>query len=210
LILLLPTLASTTIVTANASRIFGDLVTATLTIDDESQAGDLVITLSLDSGPLTGDLRGFYAQIADESLLSGLSISGLDVTQSLVEANPVFDFGNGTFVPTIPTACGPTGCDFGLEIGSAGTAPDNIQTITFVLSHLTEALTVDVLANQIFAVRVNSITSPDGSQGVFTGYSKLVGAVVVPEPSTALMMLLALTGLTAAGRDPSRLAEHSH
>ena len=123
LILLLPTLASATIVTANASRIFGDLVTATLTIDDESQAGDLVITLSLDSGPLTGDLRGFYAQIADESLLSGLSISGLDMTQSLVEANSVFDFGNGTFVPTIPTACGPTGCDFGLEIGSAGTAP---------------------------------------------------------------------------------------
>lgn len=210
LILLVPTLVSATIVTADTSRrIFGDIVTATLTIDDESQAGNLVITLSLDPGPLTGDLRSFYAQIADESLLSGLSISGVDVTQSRVEANSVFDFGDGTFVPTIPTACGPTRCDFGFEIGTAGTSPDNIQTTIFVLSHLTEVLTVDVLADQVFALRVNSISS-DGSRGVFTGFSKLVGVItVVPEPSTAIMMMLGLAGLTVAGgRDQSRKIEH--
>jgi hypothetical protein len=69
LMLLLPTLGSATIMTENLSRIFGDIVTATVTIDDESQAGDLVITLSVDPGPLTGDLRSFYAQVADESLL---------------------------------------------------------------------------------------------------------------------------------------------
>jgi hypothetical protein len=40
------------------------LVTATLTIDDESQAGDLVITLSLDPGALTGDLRSFYSHVS--------------------------------------------------------------------------------------------------------------------------------------------------
>ncbi|MEO1935151.1 MAG: hypothetical protein ABGX04_10265 [Myxococcales bacterium] len=64
------------------------------------------------------------------------------------ESNSVFNFGNDTFVPTIPTGCGPTGCDFGLAIGTAGTSQDDIQTTTFVLSHLTEALTVDVLAYQ--------------------------------------------------------------
>ena len=208
LILLLPTLASATIVTAGASRIFGDILTATLTIDDESQAGDLVITLTLDPGALTGDLRSFYAHIADESLLAGLSISGANVTQSRFEANSVFNFGDGTFVPTIPTSCGATGCDFGFEIGTAGTSPDNFQTTTFVLSHLTEVLTVDILADQVFALRVNSITS-DGTRGVFTGFSKLAGVVtVIPEPSTAIMMMLGLAGLTVAGRDPSRKTVH--
>jgi hypothetical protein len=130
------------------------------------------------------------------------------VTQSRIEANSVFDFADGTFVPTIPSSCGSTGCDFGLEIGTAGTSPDNIQTTTFVLSHLTEVLTVDILADQVVAMRVNSI-STDGSRGVFTGFSKLVGVVtVVPEPSTAIMMMLGLAGLTLAGGDRSRKVEH--
>jgi hypothetical protein len=90
------------------------------------------------------------------------------------------------------------------RIGAAGHNLDSIQTTTFVLSYLTEALTVDLFADQIFALRVNSIFSPDGSRKAFAGFAKLVGTVVVvPEPSAAIMMMLGLAGLTAAGRKRS-------
>ncbi|HIG72421.1 MAG TPA: PEP-CTERM sorting domain-containing protein [Myxococcales bacterium] len=61
---------------------------------------------------------------------------------------------------------------------------------------------------RVFALRVNSISS-DGSRGVYTGFSKLVGVVTgIPEPSSAIMMMLGLAGLTVAGRSRSSKTEH--
>ncbi len=198
-LLLLPSFASATIVTAQATPFTGEAVTATLTLDDESQAGNLVITLEIDAGALTGDLRSFYAQIADESLLAGLSVSGADVNSSAFSANSVSNLGNGTRVGTINEACSGGGCDFGVEIGVLGFRSPVIQSLTFVLSHISEDLTVALFADQSFALRINDI-GPVSGDAVQNSYSKLTGLVVVPEPSTAILMLLGLAGLTAAGR----------
>jgi len=193
----LPTLASATIASTTATPFLGESMTATLTIDDESQLGDLVITLRVDAGPLTGDLRGFYAHVADESLLGGLSVTGPDITDSLFVANSVHQLGAGTQVPNSFPGCGWHGCDFGVAIGTFGIEADDIQTVTFVLSHSTMDLTVDLLADLSFAIRLDDVGTPDGDR---SSYSKLSGTVAVPEPSTAIMMLLGLAGLTAAGR----------
>ena len=172
-------------------------MTASLTIDDESQAGDLVITLSLDPGSVVGDLRGFYMHVADESLLSGLSIDGVNVTDSAFEANSVYEFGRDSFVTTGSTGCRFNGCDLGIEVGTHGIRDDDLQSVTFVLSHSMLDLTVDLFADQIFALRVSNAGSANGKR---TGFSKLSGIVVVPEPSSAILMLFGLSGLTIAGR----------
>ncbi len=195
----IPSLASATIVNSTATSFIGEEMTATLTIDDESQPGDLVITLSLDAGAVVGDLRGFYMQIADESLLAGLSISGADVSDSAFAANSVNNFGWGTYITTGSSGCLFNGCDLGVEVGTHGIQNDDLQSVTFVLSHSVLDLTVDVFADQIFALRVSNAGIADGER---SGFSKLAGVVVVPEPSTAILMLLGLTGLTVAGRAP--------
>ncbi len=148
---------------------------------------------------MTGDLRGFYAHIADESLLAGLSISGTNISDSSFVADSVNNFGWGTYITTGSSGCGFEGCDFGVEIGTHGIKNDDIQSVTFVLAHSTLDLTADLFADQIFALRVSNVGTPDGDRSSF---SKLSGKVVVPEPSTAIMMLLGLTGLTLAGRTP--------
>lgn len=199
-LVMVPSLASATIVNSTATSFLGEPMTASLTVDDESQAGDLVITLSIDAGPLTGDLRAFYAHVADESLLStGSTATGADVTDSLFAANSVSFLGPGTQVPDLLPGCGFPGCDFGVQFGTFGIGNDDIQSVTFVLSHATTDLTVDWLANLDFIVKLENVGAPKGDR---SGFSKLSGTVVVPEPSTAIMMLLGLTGLTLAGRLP--------
>ena len=192
----LPSLASATIINTTATAFSGDPLTASVTIDDESQAGDLVITLNLNAGPLNGDLRAFYADVADESLLSGLSVSGIDITSSSFAANFDHDLGPGTQIPH----CESSGCDLAVEIGTFGRSPDNIQTVTFVLSHTSVDLTVDLLLDQLFVIRVSDVIGLERNP---IGYSKLEGSFTVPEPSTGLLMFLGLAGLTTVGRRSS-------
>jgi hypothetical protein len=190
----LPSLAEATSVSATATPFYGAPVNVTLTIDDGIDPGNLVITLTVDPGVNTGDLRGFYAHIADETLLSGLSVSGPDVTASVFSANNVSNVGVGARVP--PKGDSPCVCDFGIAIGQPYVNGDDFQTVTFTLSHATEDLTIDLFANQSFAVRLNGVGPPSGSR---SDYAKLSGLVVVPEPTTAVLMLLGLAGLSGAG-----------
>ncbi len=186
--LFVPEIVSATTVTAQASPFTGDPLSVTLSIDDAASPGDLVITLSVDSG-YRADLRGFVAHIADESLLAGLSVAGPSVTGSVFSANAVIDLGQGANLQGGGTPCP---CDLGVEIGAPGIGHgDDFPVVTFTLSHTTANLTVDLLAGQFIGVRATSVGGDSGSRN---GSSKLVA--VVPEPSTAVLMLLGLAGLT--------------
>ena len=70
----LSTAAGAATVTTTVTSTGNHPVDGTLTIDDGIDPGNLVITLNLDVP--TGDIRGFLAQFADESLIKGLSVVG--------------------------------------------------------------------------------------------------------------------------------------
>lgn len=138
---------------------------------EEIAGGDLRFTVSLlGTGGLTGDLRGFFFQVADESLLGGLSLSGGGgaVTEFRAAANSVIDLGQGA---NMQGAARPF--DIGVEIGTAGIGRDDWQSVTFVLSHATRDLSLDLIASQQFGVRMTSVgleggARPDGLKLVGT------------------------------------------
>ena len=165
-------------------------------VDSGSDPGKLVITVSVGDGDVIGDLRGVFFQVADESLLGGLSVMGKGVTSSQFSANDVINLGNGANLKGGESPCP---CDIGVEIGSAGIGSDDFQTVTFTLMHVSESLGSDFLRKQAFGVRVTSVGEIDGDR---EGSAKLVG--IVPEPTTAILMLLGLAGLTVVGTPSAR------
>ncbi|MAG34069.1 MAG: hypothetical protein CL908_24580 [Deltaproteobacteria bacterium] len=93
--LLLPAVGQATTIEVSPSPFTGDPIGVSVLFDDESDPGNLVLTLSVDEEGNTGDLRGFFAQVSDESLLSGLSVSGADVTSSTIAFDAVIRVGGG-------------------------------------------------------------------------------------------------------------------
>lgn len=194
-VLVVPALASATTISATATTFTGASLSVTATIDDSSDPGNLEITLVVEDGANTGDLRGFFANISDDSLLPGLSVSGPEITSSVFDENNVINLGRGSNLNGGGTPCP---CDFGVEIGDPGIGhEDDFQSVTFVLSHVSQDLDVSIFEEQAFGVRATSVGSANGSRDAS---SKLKGKFpVVPEPSTAILMLLGLTGLSIAG-----------
>jgi len=190
-----PGLANAATIDATATTFTGASLSVTVTIDDSSDPGNLVITLEIDEGGNTGDLRGFFANVSDDSLLSGLSVSGPEVTSSIFDENNVINLGHGSNLNGGGTPCP---CDLGVEIGDPGIGQgDDFQKVTFVLSHLSEDLDLSLFEEQAFGIRATSVGSASGSR---EGSSKLKGTFpVVPEPSTAILMLFGLTGLSVVG-----------
>lgn len=190
-----PGLASAATISATATTFTGTPLSVTATIDDSSDPGNLVITLEVDEGGDIGDLRGFFADLTDDSLLAGLSVSGPEVTSSMFDTNDVINLGHGSLLSGGGTPCP---CDLGVEIGDPGIGQgDDFQKVTFVLSHVSEDLDLSLFEEQAFGIRVTSVGSVGGSR---EGSSKLDGTFpVVPEPSTAILMLLGLTGLAVTG-----------
>lgn len=179
---------------ARASTFTGRALEVSLRIDDQSSPGDLVFTLSvIGPGSTVADLRGFFLQIGDESLLPGLTITGPNVTGSQFAANAVTGVGTGN---NLLGGGSPCPCDLGIELGTPGISKDDLRTVTFTLSHATQALDLTLVSGQRFGVRATSVGKPycrDGS-------SKLAGVIpVVPEPGTALLMGLGLAGLASVG-----------
>lgn len=188
--------ASALLLDGTAATFTGDPFEVSLTVDDAAQPGALVITLSVSGPDSIGDLRGFFAQVADERLLSGLSVSGPEVMQASFLANGIQGVGPGN---NLNGGGSPCPCDLGVEFGSPGIGRDDLQSVTFVLSHATVSLDASFLADQRFGVRVTSV----GDDFAREGSSKLRGQIaVIPEPGTALLMGLGLAGLTAASRRP--------
>jgi len=189
-----PLTATSSVVEATATPFTGDPLTVAVSLDDGADPGNLVITLDVTGGSI-GDLRGFFAQVADESLLAGLSASGFNVSESVFDANSVGKVGGGNNLNGGGTPCP---CDLGIEFGSPGIGRDDIQSVTFTLSHASQALDASLFSEQAFGVRATSVGPHGGGRN---GSSKLSGVFpVIPEPSTAVLMTLGLLGLAIPRR----------
>jgi len=179
--------SSATRIEATASTFIGEPLEVLLQVDDGIDPGKLVLTLEI-TGPegTLGDLIGLVAHVNDESLLSGLSATGPYVTDSMFLANQLGG----------PGGASPCYCDLRLEFGTPGILQDDLRSVTFTLSHATQALDVSFLVGRSFGVDAGSVgIGQDRNQG-----SRLVG--VVPEPTTALLMGLGLAGLASVRSGP--------
>ncbi len=176
-------------VTFNAVPFTGDPIDVQVTLDDVAGgAGNVQFTVEVVNAPPTGDLRGFWFDIDDDALVSGLSVSGADITSSTFNANSVNNLGGGVNLNGAGT---PAPLDAGLVIGTNGTNADDIQSTMFVISHSTDSLSLANFLGQEVGVRVQSVGDRSGRGGS----SKLKGTVPVPVPAAAWMGLVVLGGM---------------
>jgi hypothetical protein len=190
----LSTAAGAATVTATATSGGSHPVDGTVTIDDGIDPGNLVITLDLDVPK--GELRGFLAQFADESLIKGMSVDGYPNRASQFKEDKIGKAGKSQGLGQPGSACP---CDFGLKF------PSNTGTsVTFTLTHKTQFLTLALFSGQDFSIKASKIRLDElGSNGKPMGIKNVIleGRVPspIPEPTTAVLMALGLGGLSYAG-----------
>lgn len=127
--------------------------------------GEIEVSIDVQGGDdeqatgMTGDIRALFFDVQDQELLSGLSVSGGDVTDSMFVSGSVDNLGNGANV----SGGGRSGYDAGVEIGNAGLGhDDDIQDTVFTLSH-PEGLYLSDFSGSNFALRLTSV-GPEGSE----------------------------------------------
>jgi len=164
-------------------------------VELSEEGGDIRVTATVTLG--LADLRAVYLDVANDDLLSGMSVTGDDVTDSRFAANSVIDLGQGSNLHGGGTPCP---CDIGVEIGTPGIGKDDFLTTTFLLHGLTP-LSLSDFTDQLVGVRVTSVGPDADSRG---GSAKLAGTfpetLPVPEPDPALLVGMGLGLLGLAGR----------
>lgn len=141
-----PTSGSSTTSTFKVRNFVGGAAEANITLA-ETAAG-IQVTVAATNPAI--DLRGFFFNLADDSLLNGLVVTGADVVDSL--------FGPAGSVKQVSgnPSIAPRSFDAGVEIGTSGPAKDEILTTTFVISHASAKLTLADFMGQKFGVRTQN------------------------------------------------------
>ena len=126
----------------------------------------------LDATGQIGDLNALFFDLSDDSLTSGLRVSGADVTGVALDADGVtkvdsYTNMNGEVIRDLGRF------DGGVQFGTAGIGADDIRSTTFTLSHDDQPLTLADVSLQDFGVRLTSVGVEDGSR---TGSLKLGGS----------------------------------
>ena len=147
----------------------GQSVNVEITLTEVDGGVQFTISAVDEENNLVGDIRALFFNIADDNLVSGLSVQGDDVTDSAFEANEINSLGGDA---NIKGGGNKYVYDGGVEIGTQGKGKDDIQLTTFTISHAIEELDIENFLNQGFGVRLTSVGDPFGGRGQS---SKLVG-----------------------------------
>lgn len=119
----------------------------------EQADGSILVTLT-QSGGKTTDIRGLFFDVTDASILSNLVVTGSQVTGSLFKDEGVTNLGNGVTMEGAQVSA----FDAGVSFGTAGIGQNNVLSTSFVLSSNNGTpLTLDLLSNVDFGVRLNSV-----------------------------------------------------
>jgi hypothetical protein len=198
MVVLHPNSAQAASLSFNVFNFTGDTAQAKVTLTEIDQA--IQFEIDVIPSPNIGDLRGVFFNIADDSLISGLSVTGNNLGNTQFSAGSVINLGGGATLSGYANGK----FDAGIEIGKAGIGKgDDFQSAAFTLSHTSAVLTLSQFANQFFGVRITSVGELGSSRD---GSSKLAGVVPtppddseepteVPEPGAALA--LGLVGIGA-------------
>lgn len=152
----------------------------TFQVNDEGTGPSVVVTITENAdgslsfdvqvvGDYTGDLRGLFMDLADESLIGSLSVT--DASEGLTEIqfgdDTIVNLGNGATMSGQLGGTGGTdseGYDVGIEVGTSGIGADDYQTFSFTLSSTDRALTLDDFADVNFGARLTSVGDIDGDR----------------------------------------------
>ncbi|HEX7346157.1 MAG TPA: VCBS domain-containing protein, partial [Candidatus Limnocylindrales bacterium] len=142
-----------------------------------------------------GDLRGFFMDLANESLLGTLNVSGSMLTLangSVVSTTSAWTSGNDS-VSTVGSNSNnmngllgtDRGFDFGIEIGTEGVGSkgDDVRAFEFTLGSTSRPLTLADFANVNFGVRIMSVGLDTNGDGVID--TARTGSVKVLEQGAA-------------------------
>ncbi|MEC4895633.1 MAG: PEP-CTERM sorting domain-containing protein [Oscillatoria sp. PMC 1051.18] len=170
--------------TANAANLdfsfdqfTGDAAEVDISVSDTADGlgeGDLLFTVKVGEGYIA-DITGLYFNISDDSLLSGLSVAGLngvDISATEFNANSVSKVGGqyNNLNGGGRNRGDDVAFDIGVAFGGGGASPgDDYQEASFILSHNSTNLTLSQFSLQDFGVRLKSVgANREGS-------SKLLG-----------------------------------
>ncbi|SFI61409.1 hypothetical protein [Celeribacter neptunius] len=145
--------------------------------------GDLVFDLLvLDDTGSIGDLNALFFDVLDDSLVSGLSVTGDMITDDNFDANSVtkvdsYTNMNGEVVQEYGKF------DGGVQFGTQGIGEDDIRQTSFTLSHDSLDLSLETIALQDFGVRLTSVGTEDGTRDD----SLKLGATAPEAPASAVI-----------------------
>jgi hypothetical protein len=123
----------------------------------ELEDGSVKFDLS-NEGDQVGDLRGLFFDFNDPSLLSSLSVSGGDVSESSFANDYVRNLGDGVNMNGVGVF------DAGIAFGTAGISYDDIFATSFILSSSSGPLDLEMFENVEFGVRYTSVGDADGAR----------------------------------------------
>ncbi|MGH8689963.1 MAG: VCBS domain-containing protein [Burkholderiales bacterium] len=140
----------------------GPIPAVAVTITENSD-GSVSFALNV-LGPYTGDLRGFFFDVANESRIGTLSVTPTSpgFTEFQQANDTVADLGSGANMQGLLGSDG--GYDAGIEIGTAGIGSDDYQSFSFTLTSSSGPLTLEDFSDVDFGVRLTSVGEIDGSR----------------------------------------------
>lgn len=137
-----------------------------------------------DSGTI-GDLNGLFFDLADDSIVSNLTVSGINLTGENIDANSVskvdgYNNVNGEVVKEDGKF------DVGVQFGTAGIGADDIQSTSFTLATKDgSALSIADVLSQDFAVRLTSVGEFDGARTDSVKISGTSDPIITEPPEPA-------------------------
>ncbi len=140
------------------------------------------------AGAYLGDLRGFFFDVADETLINTLSTTANPLLTELAQGNDsITNLGDGANMNGLVGDSG--GYDVGVEIGTSGigTNGNDVRNFSFTLDSSARDLTLADFANVTFGIRITSIGQDVNGDGTID--TSRTGSAKVGETTFALVAL---------------------